>query len=137
MPRNSTSTVNSILARCFVEPGFLDRMASDVEGALRGYDLDEQSLSDFRELDIRRVRNIAGFITKVKNGHFRSALPGTTALLEYYAKEIEVFAEFNAIQRGWGSAADVSKRARLARFIQFLADRIETGLFEGLVGLRE
>jgi hypothetical protein len=137
MSKNSTSTVNSILARCFVEPSFLDQMVSNVQSALRGYALDEQALSDFQKLDIGRVRNIAGFITKVKNGHFRSVLPSTTALLEYYAKEIEVFAEFNAIQQGWGSTAEVSKQARLSRFIRFVADRIETGLFEGLVGLRE
>jgi hypothetical protein len=137
MPGNSTSTVNSILARCFVEPSFLDRMASDVEGVLRGYDLDKQALADFLDLDVRQVRKIAGFITKVKNGHFRTKLPSTTALLEYYAKEIEVFADFNAIQRERGLTSDASKQARLSLFIQFLADRIEDGRFDGELGLRE
>jgi hypothetical protein len=137
MSRNSTSTINSILARCFVEPSFLDQMSSDVHSALRGYALDDQALADFQKLDIGKVRNIAGFITKVKNGHFRGVLPSTTALLEYYAKEIEVFAEFNAIQQGWISTTEASKEARLCRFIQFLADRIQASRFEELAGLRE
>src|SRR5262245_18804899 len=90
----STATVNSIIARCILDPPFLDALISNTEAALKGYDLDEQEQRGFLSLDLRKIRYLAGFITKIQNHDVIAEIAQTHALLRHYDLELPVFSAY-------------------------------------------
>jgi len=121
--------VESLVARCLLEPEFLRAVAAGEEAGLSA-----QQRRDLAELDLERVGQFAGFITKVQNNHLWEPLPFTRALMKHYGIEIETFAAFRArhlVLR----AARASRDEKVAAFIEFLDERLAAA--DGLPGLRD
>jgi hypothetical protein len=121
----STASINSVLARCLVEPHFLDRLAADPAGALSQYDLDRQTRSEFLELDPARIRKLAGFITAVQNNQLWEMLPATRSLLKHFGMEVEIFSRYRETHQNLRSTPGVSREEKIFRFLQFLAAELE------------
>jgi hypothetical protein len=123
--------VDSILARCMLDAEFLGAVSADPEGALEGYDLDERSRVDFARLDFGRVRQFAGFVTKVQHNHLWESIPFTRALLKHYGLEIEAFAAYHGTHLRL-RAEGASRQEKNDSFLDFLdryaADMAKPGL---------
>lgn len=127
----TTAGVESVVARCLLDAGFLAEMMTDPMGALSGYDLDEQARSDFDALDFSRVRNFAGFITKVQHNYLWRTTPYTRALLKLYGIEVAVFAAYHARHlelRG----RQASGQERVGHFTDFLRAYASDAVYPGL-----
>jgi len=117
----NSAIVNSIMARCLLEPVFLREMARDRSAALDRYPLDERTHSDFLKLDVDRLRSFAGFITKVQHNYLWETFPCTRALLIAYGIEIEMFASYRDTQQ-WilaqGQRTQTEKTEQLVKFLK-------------------
>jgi len=120
----NSGTINSILARCIVEPAFLDQLVQDPSGALRGYALDPQIYSDFLKLDIARLRNFAGLVTKVQNNGLWEQFLHTRTLLNYYRIDLEVFTAYRDTHLQ-NRHSRLSHNQQIERFLSFLQEYIE------------
>lgn len=120
----SSATINSILARCIVDPEFLDRLANDPSVALNGYALDPQIYSDFLKLDITRLRNFAGLVTKVQNNGLWEHFLHTRTLLNYYRIDLEVFIAYRDAHLQ-NRQAQLSRNQQIERFLSFLQEYLE------------
>jgi hypothetical protein len=94
----STFQIQEILARCLTEPAFLDSLIADREKVLTEYSLDSETSAAFARTDFRRIQQFSGFIGKVQHNHLWDHFPATRLLLQRYHVEIEVFAQYRAIQ---------------------------------------
>jgi hypothetical protein len=126
--------VEALVARCLLDPEFLRDAAVDGGAALTDRNLPPELLHDLAQLDLERVRQFAGFITKVQNNHLWKPFPFTRALMKYYGIEIETFAEFRGEHLAL-RATGASRDARIAAFADFLDERL--GTRGGLPGLRD
>jgi hypothetical protein len=91
---NTNAAVNSVVARCLIDPDYLERVAADPEAELRAYSLEDGVRAQFLGFDWAKLYHFAGLITKVQNNPLWQTLPYTRALLKYYRLEIEVFAGY-------------------------------------------
>ena len=115
----STATVNSIIARCILDPRFLDALASNTEETLKEYALDEQEQRGFLSLDLRRIRYLAGFITKIQNHDVIAEMAQTHTLLRHYDLELPVFSAYRETHQRM-RAANPGKREKVRAFVAFL-----------------
>ncbi|MDJ0853099.1 MAG: hypothetical protein QNK04_32425 [Myxococcota bacterium] len=128
--------VESIVARCLVDPGFLAslRRGDDV---LAPYGLDDDERAALRTADFERIRNFSGFIGKVQHNHLWESFPGTRRLLEDHGVEIDVFAGFREEQLRLRRTSD--RAARTLAFVDFLERLVaispESG--DGIPGLSD
>jgi hypothetical protein len=120
----NSGTINSILARCIVEPAFLDDLVQDPAGALSVYALDPQIYSDFLKLDIARLRNFAGLVTKVQNNGLWEQFLHTRTLLNYYRIDLEVFTAYRDTHLQ-NRHSQLSHNQQIERFLSFLREYIE------------
>ena len=98
MTAPSDFPVEEILARCLTEPSFLASLATNPGAALAAYPLDAKTRAAFVNMDMQRVRRFSGFIGKVQHNYLWDFFPAARRLLQRYKVEIEVFAEYRAIQ---------------------------------------
>jgi len=132
----STGTVNTLIARCMVDPEFLALLSSDRDAALRGYDLDDRTRSDFAALDIRRVIGLAAVITKVQNNGLWQWIPNTRALTVRYGLEQEIFAAFHREHQAL-RAGPRTRDEQTRRFFDFLGHALAEWIPEETPGLRD
>jgi hypothetical protein len=121
----STATVNSIIARCIVEPPFLAALASNPKETLDRYDLDEQARLDFLSLDLTRIQYLAGFITKIQNHDVVAELPQTHILLRHYALELPVFSAYHETHQRL-RRTNPGKNEKLRVFVPFLKGYLDS-----------
>ncbi|HEU5269366.1 MAG TPA: hypothetical protein VFU36_05520 [Jatrophihabitans sp.] len=120
-----STTAHTEIARCLLEPGYLDR--------LREERLSEERLTGVigsgrppDELDLAKVRLFAGFISKVQHNDLWLDLPYTRALLKLAEIEIGVFAEYR--ERHLRLLRTGPTRAgRVRSFLDFLDELLATG----------
>ncbi|SRR6266849_3557911 len=130
------AVTTSILARCLLDAAFLEQMMQSPAAALEGYALDEKTHTDFLTLDIKRIRNFAGFITKVQHNYLWESFPYTRALLKYYKMEIEVFAAY--LERHLQLRAEgVSRNQKIMSFMTFLSTYLASRDSSMFPGVRE
>jgi len=132
----STGTVNTLIARCMVDPEFLALLSSDRDAALRGYDLNDRTRSDFAALDIRRVIGLAAVITKVQNNGLWQWIPNTRALTVRYGLEQELFAAFHREHQAL-RAGPRTRDEQTRRFFDFLGHALEEWIPEETPALRD
>jgi hypothetical protein len=120
----SSATINSILARCLVDPAFLEQLASNPSGALNGYALEPESYLDFLKLDAASLRNFAGLVTKVQNNGLWEHFLYTRTLLNYYHIDFEVFTAYRATHLQ-NRRDQASRNQQIERFLSFLREYIE------------
>jgi len=133
----STATVNSIIARCIVEPPFLAALASNPKETLDRYDLDEQARHDFLSLDLTRIQYLAGFITKIQNHDVVAELPQTHILLRHYDLELPVFRAYHETHQRL-RRTNPGKNEKLRVFVPFLKgylDSLPAGSAPGLADI--
>ena len=123
--------VESVVARCLLDADFLGEIMTDPMGALSGYELDERARSDFDALDFSRVRNFAGFITKVQHNYLWRTTPYTRALLKLYGIEVEVFATYHARHLEL-RARQASREEKIVSFTDFLCAYASNTAYPGL-----
>jgi hypothetical protein len=115
----SAAKVNSIIARCLLDPPFLDALASNTEETLKGYGLDEQEQRGFLSLDLSRIRFLAGFITKIQNHDVIAEIAQTHILLRHYNLELPVFSAYRETHQRM-RLANPGKREKVRAFVAFL-----------------
>jgi hypothetical protein len=132
----TTGTVNTLIARCMVDPEFLALLSSDRDAALRGYELDDRTRSDFAALDIRRVIGLATVITKVQNNGLWQWIPNTRALTVRYGLEQELFAAFHRDHQAL-RAGPRTRDEQTRRFFDFLGHALAEWIPEETPALRD
>lgn len=132
-----SGVVNSILARCLLDSAFLQLLAHDPTAALEGYILDARTHADFLGLNIDKVRNFAGFITKVQHNYLWESFRYMRALLRLYKIEIEVFAAYLPIHQRIRADGRVSKNQKIESFLAFLLAYLDSQEGSRYPGLRD
>lgn len=130
-PVGATAAVESVLARCLLDADFLRAVGSDPAAALAGYDLDERTRRELVSLDVAKVRNFAGFVTKVQHNYLWDPMPFTRALLKHHGVEIELFAEYHARHLEL-RAQGASRAAKIDSFLDFVAAWVRADAHPGL-----
>jgi hypothetical protein len=90
-----TTSVESLIARCLLDAAFLRDARADPARALAERNLGPEALPVLAAIDLSRVRQFAGFITKVQHNHLWESMPYTRSLMKHYGAEIEIFATFH------------------------------------------
>lgn len=121
----SSAAVNSILARCMTDTAFLEHLANDPRAALTGYDLDEQTRSDFMKLEVGRLRSFAGLIVKVQNNGLWQFFPYTRKLMVHHGIDLDVFVAYRA-QHLENRSERVPQKVQIARFLSFLDEYLDS-----------
>lgn len=132
----TTATVNTVLARCIVDPEFLALLSSDRDAALRGYDIDAKTRDDFAALDVRRLIGLAAVVTKVQNNGLWQWIPYTRALTGRYGLEQEIFAAFHRDHQAL-RAGPRTRDEQTLRFFDFLRRALEEWIPEETPALRD
>jgi hypothetical protein len=132
-----SSVVNTIIARCLLDAGFLERMALDPSAALEGYALDARTRADFLVLNTDKIRNFAGFITKVQHNYLWESFPYTRALLKLYKIEIEVFVAYLPMHQCIRAEGRATKDQKIESFVAFLLAYLDSQEHSQYPGLRE
>jgi hypothetical protein len=130
------STTYSIVARCLLEPEFLDHVSRDPLHALGEYQLAAGLREEFLALDTAKVRSFAGFITKVRHNFLWESFRYSRSLLQFYKNEIEIFTAYVPLyQRLTDSPA--TRNEKIARFAEFLLEYLDSEAQTTCPGLRE
>lgn len=133
----SSGSTQSILARCMLDPRFLDLLSLRPDVALKSYALDAETRAGFRRLDLRRLRMFSGFVTKVQNNGLWQWIPLTRALLNYYRIELQVFVAYTATHQRNRAEGPIGRTEQTRRFLEFLNDYLCHQSGAGYPGLRE
>jgi hypothetical protein len=121
MTELSDFPVEEILARCLTDPSFLTLLSTDRDAALRDYPLDARTRADFDHIDVRRLRRFSGFIGKVQHNYLWEVFPATRRLLKQSGREIDVFADYRAVQLS-PSLRTESQSAKIRSFAAYLSN---------------
>jgi hypothetical protein len=121
----SNATVTSVLARCLLDVGFLERVHAHPHSALREYAVDERTRSDLASLEIDRVRSFAAFIARVQHNFLWESFPYTVKLMKLHGIELAVFANYlGTHQRLRRSGVSIDER--LVAFLGYLRGYLES-----------
>ena len=121
MSATAPGVVEAIVARCLVEPAFLEAVRADAAGALAAYALDDVDRAAFRSADLGRLRQFSGFIGKVQHNFLWESFPATRRLLRRHGIELEVFARYRGLQLA-PQARAATQDEKIRRFLSFLED---------------
>ncbi|MFI1400582.1 hypothetical protein [Streptomyces sp. NPDC020681] len=120
------AAVSSVVARCLLDPGYLDRLTQSPDDELAELPVDAETRVAIAGLDFERVRLFAGFISKVQHNDLWDNFPGTRALLKYCGAELATFADYRAQHLELGRAAKPSRAAKTLAFLDFLESRLRS-----------
>jgi hypothetical protein len=132
----TTEVVNTVVARCLLEPGYLERFEADPGAEVARLDVDAPLRHDLSALDCGRVRRFAGFISKVQHNDLWDSFPYTRALLKHYGAELDTFATYRREHLILGLAGRPSTDTKTRSFLSFLERRLEAApayRFRGLL----
>jgi len=113
------AAVNSIIARCLMDPYYLQEIKRDRSSALREYALDTPLLEDFQTFDASRCEIFGGFITKVQLNQLWEVIPYTRLLLSLSGLEPKIFVAYR--NSAPLPTKRVSRDQKTALFLDFLA----------------
>ena len=116
--------VESIVARCLMEPGFAEAMRTDRASALSAYALDDWTRRELEGMDVESVRRFSGFIGKVQHNHLWQWFPATRRRLAQRGFELDVFIAYREVQRSESFAA-LGREARIRSFVRFLRQDLD------------
>jgi hypothetical protein len=122
----NNAVVQSVTARCLLDPSFLRMMSSDPASALKTYGLDEDEWAEFSWLDLKKVRSLAGFIVRVQHNFLWESLPYTLALLSFYRAEISVFEDYFGHYRETRARSRASRRQKIKRFLSWMKEYLKS-----------
>jgi hypothetical protein len=120
----STRVVNGVVARCLLEPGYLDQLAQDPQTELAALPLDDATRTELGRLDLEQVRRFGGFISKVQHNDLWDHFPYSRALLKFYGAELDTFAAYRYEHLSLLRAGRPSRDAKTASFLSFLENRL-------------
>jgi hypothetical protein len=104
--------VETIIARCLIEPGFLGKPGAANESLAK---------LDFEQSELEKIRRLAGFICKVKHNHLWGLFPATRRLISHYGIELDLFTKYRLEHDPPAfNAKTESVDDRLISFINFL-----------------
>jgi hypothetical protein len=121
----SSVKVESILARCMLDPEFLDLLERDPQSALIDYALDPLVLSEFSRLDWKRVRGFSGMAAKVQNNGLWQHFFYSRTLLAYFKLDHALFIAYNS-QHLENRRKTLSRDEQAACFLKFLKKHIDS-----------
>lgn len=107
------SGVHTTIARCLLEPGYLDRVRAG-----------ELPLSAEAEgLDLDRLRMFGGFVSKVQHNDSWADFPFTRAALKLAGREIDTFADYRNRHLTLGAVPGLPRVERIRALIGFIEQR--------------
>src|SRR6266550_4698035 len=113
----TTDVVNTIVARCLLEPYYLERFERDPRAEVAHLELDEPLRQELSSLDCQRVRRFGGFISKVQHNDLWDQFPYTRALLKFYGAELDTFAAYRGQHLSLGRAGRPSRETKIRSFL--------------------
>ena len=132
MSATAPGVVEAIVARCLVEPAFLDAVRADPAGALAAYDLGDADRAAFQVADFGRLRQFSGFIGKVQHNFLWESFPATRRLLRRHGMELEVFARYRGFQLA-PETRSAGQNEKIRRFLSFLENHLaDSGRYPSL-----
>lgn len=124
MPDLVNSDINSFVARCLLDPGYLDRLARNPHDEIAALPVSTGTRTAIAGLDFERVRLFAGFISKVQHNDLWDDFPCTRSLLRYYRVELATFADYRAHHLELARAGKPTRAAKTEAFLDFLESRL-------------
>jgi hypothetical protein len=121
----SIQAVNAIIARSVVDTRFLEQLCTKPHSVLAGYQLTDQEMTEFNNLNREHLRQFVGFITKVQNNHLYTSFPLTRLLLTHYGIEHEVFLGFHSQHQQLRADKETSRQARTEAFIHYFEVKLD------------
>jgi len=121
----NADAVNGLIARCLLEPGYLDRLRDGFEVELDLLQVDDATRAELTALDLAQVRRFGGLISKVQHNDTWERFPLTRALLKCYGMELEVFAAYRNRHLDLLRGARPTRDAKTLSFLSFLADHLD------------
>jgi hypothetical protein len=114
----TSAAVQQFLARCVVDPPFLQKAREDLEKAISGLDLTSPERRDFLTLDLDRLSTFVGLITKVQNNGLWQTFPQTRLLVDQYGLDLDLFSSYHA-QHQCDRADQTGRTNRAQHFAAF------------------
>jgi hypothetical protein len=121
MTASPSGTVNAILARCLLDPDFLDGVARDPARAIAELPLEDRTRTELIAFDWSKVRAFGGLITKVQHNDLWPVLPYTRALLKACRREIAFFAAYRPTYLRL-RANGATRERKIQSFLVFLVE---------------
>lgn len=132
----SARTVDAMIARCLLEPGYLDRLRDGLDAELDLLRVDDTTRGELAGLDVAQVRRFGGLISKVQHNDTWERFPLTRALLKFYGMELEVFAAYRDRHLSLLRGGRPTREAKTLSFLSFLDGYLAstaTGACPGLI----
>jgi hypothetical protein len=133
----NTQLVNGVVARCLLEPEYLDRLARDMDTELASLRIDDATRVELSRLDLEKVRRLGGLITKVQHNNLWDNFPYTRAMLRFYGIELDTFADYRREQLELLRRGRPTSEEKTDNFLSFLEDRLRAPAGDGCPGLLE
>jgi hypothetical protein len=118
--REANTRAMSFVARALVDPGFLDDSLAAGSAAARTI-----ARAPLERRDLGRLKQLAGFITRVQHNFLWEAFPWTIRGLQYYGASLDTFTEYAATAQRLRRAG-ASQEEKIRAFTTFLEQRLES-----------
>jgi hypothetical protein len=115
--------VHLVLARCLVDPGFLQCIENGEATDLAG--LDESTMRQFRAV-APQIRKYAGLIATVQNNGLWQYIPATRILLKRYNLDLKTFVAFREQHQANRARGGISRDSITQTFFSFLESLVST-----------
>lgn len=120
----STRISNAIVARCLLDVGFLDA----IKGQRKHRQVSSREVREtLQTLDLVRLKEFAGFITKVRHNHLWEELPYTRQLILRYQIETQVFTEYCPVFQASVRGTELTREDKTRLFIEHLQKFLAVG----------
>jgi len=131
----SARIVDTVIARCLLEPGYLDRLRDGLDAELDLLRVDDATRAELARLDVAQVRRFSGLISKVQHNDTWEQFPLTRALLKFYGMELEVFAAYRDRHLSLLGRGRLTREAKTFSFVSFLGDYLANSATDACPGL--
>jgi hypothetical protein len=117
--------VHRVVARCLVDPAFLQRLEDDDSSALAGYQLDDGTVREFKTI-AGQLRKYAGLIATVQNNGLWQHIPATRLLLKRHDLDLRTFVAFRAQHQANRARRGLGRDVSTATFFEFFGELLIT-----------
>jgi hypothetical protein len=110
--------LHRVLARCLIDPVFLQRVEDHGPGAFTDYDLDEAAAKEFQAI-APQIAKYAGLVATVQNNGLWQYIPATRLLLKRYGLDLKAFVAFRAQHQANRAQRGLDRNTLTASFFSF------------------
>ncbi|MDQ4098393.1 MAG: hypothetical protein M3144_11065 [Actinomycetota bacterium] len=123
----STAELQSVVARCLVDPQFLRSLRLDPQRTLARVPVDENTRRLAEGVDLQGLEHFRGLVVKVKHTPLWSTFPATLTLLQQAKLDLRVFAAYAEAFLARAREGPLLLTERASRFLDHLLTFLAAG----------